>query len=185
MVDQADFTQTVMPHLDEAYNLARWLTGSAADAEDVVQESLMKAFRFFAGFRGPEARPWLLTIVRRTCFTWLAANRPRQLVFTEDDAAVEAQNRATVVTLHPKAAETPESLLADKEATEELNAAVEALPAPFREVVVMREIHGLSYKEIAAIAEIPVGTVMSRLARARSLLVARLGGSTREVANGG
>ena len=94
-------------------------------------------------------------------------------------------NRATVVTLHPKAAETPESLLADKEATAELNAAVEALPAPFREVVVMREIHGLSYKEIAAIAEIPVGTVMSRLARARSLLVARLGGSTREVANGG
>jgi RNA polymerase sigma factor (sigma-70 family) len=145
----------------------------------------MKAFRFFAGFRGPDAKPWLLTIVRRTCFTWLAANRPRQLVFTEDDAAVEAQNRATVVTLHPKAAETPESLLADKEATAELNAAVEALPAPFREVVVMREIHGLSYKEIAAIAEIPVGTVMSRLARAGSLLVARLGCSTREVANGG
>jgi RNA polymerase sigma factor (sigma-70 family) len=133
VVDQADFTQTVMPHLDEAYNLTRWRTGSAADSEDVVQESLMKAFRFFGGFRGPEARPWLLTIVRRTCFTWLAANRPRQLVFTEDDAAVEAQNQATVVTLHPKAAETPESLLADKETTEELNAAVEALPAPFRE----------------------------------------------------
>ena len=161
MVDQADFTQTVMPHLDEAYNLARWLTGSAADAEDV------------------EARPWLLTIVRRTCFTWLAANRPRQLVFTEDDAAVEAQNRATVVTLHPKAAETPESLLADKEATAELNAAVEALPAPFREVVVMREIHGLSYKEIAAIAEIPVGTVMSRLARARKRLQQCLAGALR------
>jgi RNA polymerase sigma-70 factor (ECF subfamily) len=185
VVDQADFTQTVMPHLDEAYNLARWLTGSAADSEDVVQESLMKAFRFFGGFRGPEARPWLLTIVRRTCFTWLAVNRPRQLVFTEDDAAVEAQNRATVVTLHPKAAETPESLLADKETTEELNAAVEALPAPFREILVLREIHGLAYKEIAAIAEIPVGTVMSRLARARNLLLARLGGSTREVANGG
>jgi RNA polymerase sigma factor (sigma-70 family) len=186
VVDQADFATVVMPHLDEAYNLARWLTGSAADAEDVVQESLMKAFRFFAGFRGPEARPWLLTIVRRTCFTWLAANRPRQLVFTEDDAAVEAQNRATVVTLHPKAAETPESLLADKEATAELNVAVEALPAHFREVLVLREIHGLSYKEIAAIAEIPVGTVMSRLARARNLLLARLGGSSsREVANGG
>ena len=185
MVDQADFAAVVMPHLDEAYNLARWLTGSAADSEDVVQESLMKAFKHFAGFRGPDARPWLLTIVRRTCFTWLAANRPRQLVFTEDDAAVEAQNRTIVVTLHPKAADTPESLLADKQATEELNAAVEALPAPFREVVVLREIHDLSYKEIAAIAEIPVGTVMSRLARARSLLLARLDGSSpREVAHG-
>src|SRR5258708_18796947 len=145
----------------------------------------MEAFKHFGGLRGPDARPWLLTIVRRTCFTWLAANRPRQLVFTDDDAGVEALNRTTVVTLHPKAAETPESLLADKEAAAELNAAVEALPAPFREVVVLREIHDLSYKEIAAIAEIPVGTVMSRLARARSLLVARLGGSTREVANGG
>src|SRR5215472_15403846 len=100
-----------MPHLDEAYSLARWLTGSAADAEDVVQESLMKAFKHFAGFRGPEARAWLLTIVRRTSFTWLAINRPRQLVLTDDEAAVEVQNRATVVTLHPKAAETPESLL--------------------------------------------------------------------------
>jgi RNA polymerase sigma-70 factor, ECF subfamily len=185
VVDQADFATVVMPHLDEAHNLARWLTGSAADSEDVVQESLMKAFKHFAGFRGPDARPWLLTIVRRTCFTWLAANRPRQLVFTEDDAAVEAQNRTTVVTLHPQAADTPESLLADKQATEELNAAVEALPAPFREVVVLREIHDLSYKEIAAIAEIPVGTVMSRLARARSLLLARLDGSSpREVAHG-
>ena len=123
--------------------------------------------------------------MRRTCFTWLAANRPRQLVFTDDDAAVEALNRTTVVTLHPKAADTPESLLADKQQTAELNAAVEALPAPFREVVVLREIHELSYKEIAAIAEIPVGTVMSRLARARSLLLARLDGSSpREVAHG-
>ncbi|MFI5018503.1 MAG: sigma-70 family RNA polymerase sigma factor [Dongiales bacterium] len=185
MVEQTDFAQVVLPHLDEAYSLARWLTGSAADAEDVVQESLMKALKHFAGFRGPAARPWLLTIVRRTCFTWLAANRPRQLVFTDDDAAIEALNRTTVVTLHPKAAETPESLLADKQAAEELNAAVEALPAPFREVVVLREIHDLSYKEIAAIAEIPVGTVMSRLARARSLLLARLDGSSpREVAHG-
>ena len=184
-MDQADFAGVVMPHLDEAYSLARWLTGSAADAEDVVQESLMKAFKHFAGFRGPEARAWLLTIVRRTSFTWLAVNRPRQLVLTDDEAAVEAQNRATVVTLHPKAAETPESLLAEKEAAAELNAAVEALPAPFREVVVLREIHDLSYKEIADIAEIPVGTVMSRLARARGLLLARLGGSApREVANG-
>ena len=102
-LDRADFTRVVMPHLDEAYSLARWLTGSAADAEDVVQESLMKAFKHFAGFRGPQARPWLLTIVRRTCFTWLAVNRPRQLVLTDDEAGVEAQNRASVVTLHPKA----------------------------------------------------------------------------------
>ena len=176
MVEQADFAGVVLPHLDEAYSLARWLTGSASDAEDVVQESLMKALKHFAGFRGPAARPWLLTIVRRTCFTWLAANRPRQLVFTDDEAAVEALNRTTVVTLHPKAADTPESLLADKQETAELNAAVEALPAPFREVVVLREIHELSYKEIAAIAEIPVGTVMSRLARAREKLAVELRG---------
>ena len=97
MVEQADFARVVLPHLDEAYSLARWLTGSASDAEDVVQDALMKALKHFAGFRGPAARPWLLTIVRRTCFTWLAANRPRQLVFTDDDAAVEAMNRTTVV----------------------------------------------------------------------------------------
>jgi RNA polymerase sigma factor (sigma-70 family) len=181
----SDFMAAMMPHLDEAYSLARWLTGNASDAEDVVQEAMMRAFKHFAGWRGPEARPWLLAIVRRSCFTWLRANRPRQLVFTDDEAGIEAANRASVVALHPKAADTPESLLADKQTSEELNAAVEALPPHFREVVVLREIHGLAYKEIAAIAEVPIGTVMSRLARARSLLLVRLGGSTTgEVANG-
>jgi len=182
---RSDFTEVVMPYLDDAFGLARWLTGSASDAEDVVQESLMRAFRHFAGFRGPDAKPWLLAIVRRTCFTWLSANRPRQLVFTDDEAGVEAMNRASVVTLHPKAAETPETLLSEKETAAALNEAVEALPPQFREVVVLREIHGLSYKEIAAIANVPIGTVMSRLARARGLLLARMGSMpTGEVANG-
>ena len=181
---QTDFAHVVMPHLDDAYNLARWLTGSASDAEDVVQESLLKAFKYFAGLRGSDARPWLLTIVRRTCFTWLHANRPRQLVFTDDEAGVELQNRATVVALHPRSADTPESLLADNEVKAQLNAAVEALPPHYREVVVLREIHGLSYKEIADIAEVPIGTVMSRLARARSVLLDRMKGTTGEAANG-
>ena len=182
---QSAFSEAVLPHLDEAYNLARWLTGSRSDADDVVQEALLKAFKYFSGLRGSDARPWLLTIVRRACFTWLRANRPRQLVFTDDDAALEAQNRATVVTLHPRAADTPESLLSEKEMKAQLDAAVEALPPHYREVVVLREIHNLSYKEIAEIAEIPVGTVMSRLARARNVLLSRMTGATRgEVANG-
>ena len=182
---QSDFAQAVLPHLDAAYNLARWLTGSRSDAEDVVQEALLKAFKYFSGLRGSDARPWLLTIVRRTCFTWLRANRPRQLVFTDDDAGLEAQNRATVVTLHPRAMDTPESLLSEKEMKAQLNAAVEALPPHYREVVILREIHNLSYKEIADIAEIPVGTVMSRLARARDVLLSRVKGPMPgEVANG-
>jgi RNA polymerase sigma-70 factor, ECF subfamily len=180
---QSDFNHAVLPHLDEAYNLARWLTGSRSDAEDVVQESLLKAFKYFSGLRGSDAKPWLLTIVRRTCFTWLRANRPRQLVYTDDEAGIEAQSRATVVALHPKAAETPESLLSDKEARAKLNAEVEALPPHYREVIVLREISSLSYKEIADIAEIPVGTVMSRLARARSALLSRMT-KPAEVANG-
>jgi RNA polymerase sigma-70 factor, ECF subfamily len=182
---QSAFTEAVLPHLDEAYNLARWLTGSRSDAEDVVQEALLKAFKYFSGLRGSDARPWLLTIVRRACFSWLRANRPRQLVFTDDDAALEAQNRATVVTLHPRAADTPESLLSEKEVKAQLNAAVEALPPHYREVVVLRELHNLSYKQIADIAEIPVGTVMSRLARARNVLLNRMKGAIQdEVANG-
>ncbi len=182
---QSAFTEAVLPHLDEAYNLARWLTGSRSDAEDVVQEALLKAFKYFSGLRGSDARPWLLTIVRRACFSWLRANRPRQLVFTDEDAALEAQNRATVVTLHPRAADTPESLLSEKEVKAQLNAAVEALPPHYREVVVLRELHNLSYKQIADIAEIPVGTVMSRLARARNVLLNRMKGAIQdEVANG-
>lgn len=175
----------MLPHLDDAYNLARWLTGNRSDAEDVVQEAFLKALKHFATYRGPEARAWLLTIVRRCCFSWLKVNRSQQLTFMEDEAIAEIAGRPTVVALHPKAVETPESQLNDKERRKHLNAAVENLPLAYREVVVLRDLQGLSYKEIAEIAEIPIGTVMSRLARGRDHLLKhleqRLGG---EVAHG-
>jgi RNA polymerase sigma-70 factor (ECF subfamily) len=179
------FEQLMLPHLDDAFNLARWLTGNRSDAEDVVQEAYLKALKHFATYRGPEARAWLLTIVRRSCFSWLKVNRSRQLMFMEDDAIADLAGQATVVALHPKAAETPETQLNDKERRKYLNGAVENLPLVYREVIVLRDLQGLSYKEIAEIAEIPIGTVMSRLARGRDHLLKhleqRLGG---EVSHG-
>jgi RNA polymerase sigma-70 factor (ECF subfamily) len=177
VADQAQreaFERVMLPHLDDAFNLARWLTGNRSDADDVVQEAFLKALKHFATYRGPEARAWLLTIVRRCCFSWLRVNRPQQIVFTDDDAAIEMAHRATVIALHPRAAETPETLLNEKETRLRLNQAVENLPLHYREVIVLREIQGLSYKEIAEIADIPVGTVMSRLARARDQLAKHL-----------
>jgi RNA polymerase sigma-70 factor (ECF subfamily) len=181
MVDQAQraaFERLVLPHLDEAFNLARWLTGNRNDAEDVVQEAYLKAFKHFAGFRGSESRAWTLTIVRRSCFSWLRANRSQEILFTDDDAGFEARNRATVIALHPKAAETPESLATDKEMKARLNEAVRNLPLHYREIIILREIHDLSYRQIAEIADIPIGTVMSRLTRARDMLAKHLGGRT-------
>lgn len=168
------FEQLMLPHLDDAFNLARWLTGNRSDAQDVVQEAYLKALRHFATYRGPEARAWLLTIVRRCCFSWLKVNRSQQLTFMEDDAIADLASRSTVVALHPKAAETPESQLSDKERRKHLNGAVENLPLVYREVIVLRDLQGLSYKEIAEIADIPIGTVMSRLARGRDHLLKQL-----------
>jgi RNA polymerase sigma-70 factor, ECF subfamily len=159
------FELLALPHLDAAYNLARWLTASRDDAEDVVQEAYLRAFTYFAGFEGEEFRPWLLSIVRRTAYTWLQTNRPREIVGGMDDMAmteIEAQQTA--------AFEAPDAGLlrdADKRLVDEL---IGRLPAEFREVIVLREIEELSYREIADIAGIPIGTVMSRLARARRLL---------------
>ena len=147
-----------MPHLDAAYNLARWLTRNDTDAEDVVQEASLRAFKAFAGFRGGDGRVWLLTIVRHTCYTWLRQHRAHELTteFNEETHSVEH--------------DTPETLLLARADTQLLRQALEALPVEFREVVILRELEGLSYKEIAGIADIPVGTVMSRLARARKRL---------------
>ena len=154
------FEQAVLPHLDAAYNLARWLTGNGHDAEDVVQDSYVRALKFFGGFRGDNARPWLLAIVRNTCYTWLRRNRM-------DEPTTELDENAPVV--DPSSA-TPESILLAAARTELVRQALEALPAGFREIVILRELEGMSYKEIAEIASIPVGTVMSRLARARARL---------------
>lgn len=159
------FEQTVLPHLDAAYNLARWLAGNDHDAQDVAQEAALRAFRFFGGFRGDNARVWLLTIVRNTFYTWLRKNRPAEI-------AAEIGEEAMAVEDVSVNAETLNSRLADAEAVRN---AIGELPVEFREIVILREMEGFSYKEIAELADVPIGTVMSRLARARKQLQERLG----------
>lgn len=156
----ARFEQCVLPHLDAAYNLARWLTRNPHDAEDVVQEAYLRAFKFFDTLRGANGRAWLLTIVRNTCYTWLQQNRPRDLTvpFDEDLHSGESDSAE------------PATLVLKSASHQMLKEALEELPAEFREVVVLRDLEGFSYKEIAEIAKIPPGTVMSRLARARERL---------------
>ena len=156
--ERARFEQLVLPHLDAAFNLARWLLRGRADAEDVAQESMLRAFRFFRGFHGGDARAWLLQIVRNTCYTWLEKNRPAELMAEFDEE------------LHPQSGNTPESLAIAGDERERLTRALEELPPRFREILVLREIEGCSYKEIATIASVPIGTVMSALARARHRL---------------
>lgn len=151
------FEQVVLPHLDAAYNLARWLTRREHDAEDVVQEAYLRAFNAFGQFQGGDARCWLLTIVRNTCYTWLGRNRERVPTASFDEA------------LHDIATcdFDPQIVFQRHVDRDALKEAIEALPAEFREVLVLREFEGLSYQQIASVAELPVGTVMSRLARAR------------------
>jgi len=152
------FEQLVLPHLDAAFNLARWILRGRADAEDVAQEATLRAQRFFHGFHGGDARSWLLQIVRNTCYTWLEKNRPMELAVEFDEE------------LFPQTAVTPESLAIAGDHRERLTRALEDLPPRFREVLVLRELEGCSYKEIATITAMPIGTVMSALARARQRL---------------
>jgi RNA polymerase sigma-70 factor, ECF subfamily len=154
------FEDTVVPHLSAAYNLARWLTRNDQDAEDVVQEAYLRAWKFFGSFRGGESRPWLLTIVRRTCYTWLQHNRAQEGVTEFDDERHSVTSEEV----------NPETLLLHRVDAQELRHALEALPLEFREVIILRELEDCSYKEIAAITGVPLGTVMSRLARARQRL---------------
>ena len=154
------FESLVLPHLDAAYNLARWLARDPHDAEDVVQEACMRALRYVESLHGADARPWFLTIVRRAFYDWLERNRPAEAV--SDPGLVESLSDGGVG--------DPERLLARHDTALALADAVAALPLQYREVLVLRELEELSYKEIARVAAIPVGTVMSRLARARALL---------------
>lgn len=154
------FESIVLPHLDAAYNLARWLTRSDQDAEDMVQEAYLRAFKSFDSFYGGNARAWVLTIVRNTCFSWLAKNRARDLTISFDENPDEAESEIP----------TPEVLLLELEDKQVLGQALESLPAEFREILILRELEGLTYKEIAGVVGIPPGTVMSRLARARGRL---------------
>ena len=146
--------------MDAASNMARWLTRNDRDAEDMVQESYLRAFKFFDAFTGVNSRAWLLTIVRNTCYTWLQQNRARELM-TEFDEEIHSDESET---WNPAARASSES---DSRLVRQ---ALEALPAEYREAVVLRDLEGLSYKEIAEIAAVPLGTVMSRLARARGRL---------------
>jgi len=154
------FEEVVLPHLDAAFNYARWLTKNDADAEDVVQDAYLRALRFFSSLRGEDARGWLLTIVRNTWY----GRFPRRAGSAVMTVADEEEDHRADATLDP------EAQLIQQQTVEQVRRALETLPADFREVLVLRELEGLSYKEIAAIVGIPLGTVMSRLARARERL---------------
>ena len=166
------FEQTVLPHLDAAHNLARWLAGNDQDAQDVAQEACLRAFKFFGGFRGDNPRAWLLAIVRNTFYTWLRQNRPPVATVELDDEAFEIAD--------PTA--SGETLQARQRDAEAVRRAIAALPVEFREILVLREMEDMSYKDIASLTHLPIGTVMSRLARARKLLQKQL---AREYPSGG
>jgi RNA polymerase sigma factor (sigma-70 family) len=157
---QARFEQAVLPHLDAAFRLARWLTRNDHDAEDVVQEAYLRAYKFFGRFHGEDGRAWLLAVVRNTCYTWLKQHRAHELMTSFDEQIHGTGSDAM----------NPERLFLQKASAETVRTALEELPVVYREVVILRELEGCSYKEIAAIADIPLGTVMSRLTRGRERL---------------
>ncbi|MGC2217363.1 MAG: sigma-70 family RNA polymerase sigma factor, partial [Pseudolabrys sp.] len=168
--DNARFRSIVMPHIDEAYRLAHWLTGNRTDAEDVVQDASMRAFRAIRNYTGGSARSWVLSIVRNTAYSWLRKNRPAAVVTVDDLEAVELEQASP----GDRDGDNPEAALIAKADADQLRSAIAALPTAFRETLVLRDIEGLDYREIAQATEVPIGTVMSRLARARHRLIATL-----------
>ena len=169
------FDEVFLPHLPEAYRLAQWLAGNASDAEDIVQEAAIRAFRGIKGFGAVNPRAWSLTIVRNTALSWLTKNRPRTVTYINDLNAAE-QQELEYEGLHGTKIETPEETALLKADAEEIQKALAQLPAQFREVIVLREINQMNYRDIAEITNVPIGTVMSRLSRGRQLLMALLGG---------
>jgi len=153
------FEQLVLPHLDGAANLARWLLRNRADAEDVVQEAVLRAYRFFEHFRGGDARAWLLQIVRNSCYTWLEKNRLSELMTEFDEE------------MHQRPSASPEALAVQSDERQQLTAALESLPPRSREVLVLRELEGCSYKEIGEITGIPISTLSRARERLQQILI--------------
>jgi RNA polymerase sigma-70 factor (ECF subfamily) len=172
------FQAMVLPYLDSAFNLARWLTRNPQDAEDIVQEAYLRAFKFFDSFHGEDGRAWLLGIVRNTFYTWYQQNKTQaqSTEFEEEMHSINAENSAAT----HYADNNPEALLIQKNNRHELERALEAVSVEFREVMVMRELEDLSYKQIAGIVGIPIGTVMSRLGRGRKQLAEILASTNRD-----
>ncbi|SBT04096.1 RNA polymerase sigma factor, sigma-70 family [Candidatus Accumulibacter aalborgensis] len=165
MTTPRDFETLVLPHLQAAFNFARWLVHDHQVAEDVVQDAFLRAYRYFDSLRGDDARPWLLAIVRNNCYTWLEEQRTEPGRVELDDDLIDK------LPAHEHGQETDPGIALERERTRKLvDHALRALAPPFREVVVLRELEGLSYAEIAHVAAIPIGTVMSRLSRARAEL---------------
>src|SRR3954466_10674712 len=152
------FEQTMIPYLDAAYNLARWLMRNSHDAEDVVQEAYLRAFRYFHAFAGGDGRGWLLAIVRNTCMTWHSRKKGDSVIFDERKHSPELKQSS------------PESEVLRNSGLNSLQGCLESLPPEYRGPIVMREMEEMSYKEIAEVAALPIGTVMSRLSRARKRL---------------
>jgi RNA polymerase sigma-70 factor (ECF subfamily) len=161
------FEREVLPHLDDAYTLARYLLRDEHDAQDAVQEAVLRALRYFGGFRGGDSRAWLLTIVRNTCYSWHTAHR-------NDRSTVQFSDDAVDTIADPRAAD---DLAIESSERELVRAAVDALPTELKEVIVLRELNELSYREISEVVGAPMGTVMSRLSRARDRLASALGDS--------
>jgi RNA polymerase sigma factor (sigma-70 family) len=169
--DRIRFEQVMLPHLNSAVNLARWLLRNRADAEDVVQEAMLRAYRFFDRFHGGDARAWILHIVRNTCYTWLEKNRPAELMMEFNEE------------VHQYSSASPETIATQADERQRLMLALESLPLRAREVLILRELDGCTYKEIAEITAIPIGTVMSTLARARKHLYRILTATTSKEAS--
>jgi RNA polymerase sigma factor (sigma-70 family) len=159
---QARFEAVALPHLDAAYALARWLTRNDADAADVVQEAFLRAFRYFDSYRGDDAKSWVLKIVRRTCYTWLERNRLGDVSLEAEEEFGNAVATSAIDT---------EALLESRSNLRLLDRLIEALPTPLRETIVLRELHEIGYRDIAEVTGVPIGTVMSRLHRARAQLL--------------
>jgi RNA polymerase sigma-70 factor (ECF subfamily) len=169
--DHARFARLVLPHLGDAYSLARWITGNRADAEDVVQDACLRAFRAVGSIGNASARPWVLTVVRNTAYTWLRKNRPSAVLAVENLEDVETANAKP----GDPDSETPETALIARADAVSLQAAIMALPTAYRETLILRDVQGLSYREIGEVTGVPIGTVMSRLARGRNHVIKTIG----------